>query len=71
MDPVKKKKWTVVASQSVATSHFWRPNRDCPTGTGVNALAELRKRVDDGEFVMAQRRVEKFRYELVIMKASK
>jgi hypothetical protein len=67
--PKLKKQWTVIAVQNRATSHFWRPNRDCPTGTGIHALSALRRKVKDGEYIMAQRKVGHASFELVLMKA--
>ena len=67
--PKLKKQWTVVAVRNRATFHSWQPNRDCPTGTGTFALAELRLKVSEGQYIMAQRKVAPFSFELVCMRA--
>lgn len=63
------KQWRVVARRNRETFHSWQPEPDCPTGTDAKALHRLRLLVEAGDWIMAQRKVDKFEFELVAMKA--
>ena len=47
----------------------WEPTDDCPFSDYADPLAMVRKAVDNGQMVMAQRRVGAGQYDLVIKPA--
>jgi len=57
-----KTRWFRVAERN---GDYWEHNKDCPFQDAINPLAELRKAVGRGEFLTAQRRVGKHRFELL------
>lgn len=57
-----KSRWFRVAERN---GMYWKHNKDCPFQDAVNPLAELRKAVERGVFLTAQRRIGKHHFELL------
>ena len=62
MKPFLVRRWFVVAERN---GSYWKPNKDCPFQGATDPLLELRKAVERGDFLTAQRRVGKHHFELL------